>query len=252
MSKTSPSGRRRRSARTGPDRPRRALGRSVEVSPSPTGDTSAWTAARTRRTSVPAAGCRWTNASVTHPREVSRVRPMAHVLVTGGVRSGKSRYAESLLSVERSGQLPHPRLPRRPDHGRRVGRPRRRAPAAPSGVVADGGDARPRRRRRRRARPGAHRLPRHLAHPAVRLLAGVGRRGRPSGRSGSSEKCPPLSVLYKSTRRRGRRHQRGRLGAGVGVSLRTAVRRHLGRVNQQVAAACDQVVLMVAGRPLSL
>ena len=27
---------------------------------------------------------------------------------------------------------------------------------------------------------------------------------------------------------------------------------NLGRLNQQVAAACDQVFLMVAGRPLSL
>ncbi len=177
---------------------------------------------------------------------------MARILVTGGVRSGKSTYAEMLLPAEASVTYLTPGYPADPGHdpewaARVSAHQRRRARAwrtvetldlaggirAADGPVLvdclgtwvtrliDSWDA--------WDRPGPDWLPRFEVEAAA-LAAAVG------GCAGdlvvvTNEVGWGLVSEYPS----------GRLFADL-----------LGRTNQQIAAACDTVVLMVAGRPLTL
>jgi adenosylcobinamide kinase/adenosylcobinamide-phosphate guanylyltransferase len=177
---------------------------------------------------------------------------MAHVLVTGGVRSGKSRYAESLLSVDD----PVSYL----------------TPGYPADPVADAEWA---------ARVAAHQLRRPASWRTVETLALAEAVGDASGPvlidclgtwltrlfdswhawgAEESEWSPLLKTEASSLVSAIKGHEddvvvvTNEVGWGV-VSEHRSGRMfadNLGRLNQQVAAACDQVFLMVAGRPLSL
>lgn len=177
---------------------------------------------------------------------------MAHVLVTGGVRSGKSGYAESLLSPDDPVTYVTPGYPADPardaEWAARVAAHRLRRPgawrtvetldlaaavvAAPGAVLVDclgtwltrlldewqAWDA---------EEPAWAGL---LEQQVDALVAAV------SGHAGdvvvvTNEVGWGLVSEYRS----------GRLFAD-----------HLGRVNQRVGRACDQVVLMVAGRQMVL
>lgn len=177
---------------------------------------------------------------------------MARTLVTGGVRSGKSRYAETLLSPTAPVTYLSPGYPADPTHDpewaeRVVAHRTRRAPAwrtvetlaLTDGIrgaegpvlvdclgtwvtrLLDSWDA--------WDQPHAPWLPRFEAEVEA-LAAAV------SGKAGdlvivTNEVGWGLVSEYRSGR--------------IFVDL-------LGRTNAKVAAACDTVVLMVAGRPLVL
>lgn len=177
---------------------------------------------------------------------------MAHVLVTGGVRSGKSRYAESLLARDAAVTYLTPGYPadatRDAEWAARVAAHRLRRPptwrtvetldlavslAAAEGPVLvdclgtwltrllDRWDAWD-------ADPGA--WAGRLDAEVAALAASVGAH-------------PHDAVLVTNEVGWGvvSEHRSGRLFAD-----------HLGRVNQAIGVSCDQVVLMVAGRPLVL
>ncbi len=177
---------------------------------------------------------------------------MAHVLVTGGVRSGKSRYAESLLSVDD----PVSYL----------------TPGYPADPVADTEWA---------ARVSAHQLRRPAAWRTVETLALAEAVAEAPGpvmidclgtwitRLFDSWQAWDAAEPEWSERLAGessalvgaiQSHRSdvvvvtNEVGWGVVSEYRSArmFADNLGRLNQQVAAACDQVFLMVAGRPLSL
>ena len=101
------------------------------------------------------------------------------ILVTGGVRSGKSTHAEALLGDEPAtyvapGPTPTPRpTPTGPPGSQPTW------PAAPP--LVDPRDPRPRRPPSARPTPGPRRLPRHLAHRPHRRRRrlGAGQRHRP-------------------------------------------------------------------------
>jgi len=177
---------------------------------------------------------------------------MAHILVTGGVRSGKSRYAESLLSADE----PVSYL----------------TPGYPADPAVDAEWA---------ARVAAHRLRRPASWLTVETLALAEAVRGAEGPVLIDCLGTWLTRLFDSWRAWDAEvaEWSGLLEAEAS-SLVTAIKEHegdvvvvtnevgwgvvseyrsgrlfadnLGRVNQQVAAACDEVFLMVAGRPLSL
>lgn len=177
---------------------------------------------------------------------------MAHVLVTGGVRSGKSRYAESLLSPAAAVSYLTPGYPADqgadPEWAARVAAHRLRRPVAwstvetldlPGALRAAGGPV----------------LIDCLGTWLTRLLdsweAWDSEEPEWSARltaetsalvAAVSEHPDELVVVTNE------------VGWGLVSEYRSGrlFADHLGRINQQVAAGCDQVVLMVAGRPLSL
>ncbi len=177
---------------------------------------------------------------------------MAHVLVTGGVRSGKSRYAESLLSVDD----PVSYL----------------TPGYPADPIADAEWA---------ARVAAHQLRRPASWLTVETLALAEAVGDAPGPvlidclgtwltrlfdhwhawdAEDAEWSQLLESEVTSLVSAIKRHSgdvvvvTNEVGWGVVSEYRSGrlFADNLGRLNQQVAAACDQVFLMVAGRPLSL
>lgn len=177
---------------------------------------------------------------------------MAHVLVTGGVRSGKSRYAESLLSFDD----PVSYL----------------TPGYPADPVADAEWA---------ARVAAHQLRRPATWRTVETLALAEAIADAPGPvlidclgtwltrlldswqawdAESPDWSHRLAQESSSLVTAMREHAddvvivTNEVGWGVVSEYRSGrlFADHLGRLNQQVAAACDQVYLMVAGRPLSL
>ncbi len=177
---------------------------------------------------------------------------MAHVLVTGGVRSGKSRYAESLLSVDD----PVSYL----------------TPGYPADPVADAEWA---------ARVAAHQLRRPSTWRTVETLALAEAIADAPGPvlidclgtwltrlldswqawdAESPDWSHRLAEESSSLVAAMREHAgdvvivTNEVGWGVVSEYRSGrlFADNLGRLNQHVAAACDQVYLMVAGRPLSL
>jgi adenosylcobinamide kinase/adenosylcobinamide-phosphate guanylyltransferase len=177
---------------------------------------------------------------------------MAHVLVTGGVRSGKSRYAESLLSVDD----PVSYL----------------TPGYPADPTADAEWA---------ARVAAHQLRRPASWLTVETLALAEAVGDAPGPvlidclgtwltrlfdtwhawdAEDAEWSQLLESEVSSLVSAIKGHSSdvvvvtNEVGWGVVSEYRSGrlFADNLGRLNQQVAAACDQVFLMVAGRPLSL
>ncbi len=177
---------------------------------------------------------------------------MAHVLVTGGVRSGKSRYAESLLSVDEPVSYLTPGYPANP--------------------VADAEWA---------ARVAAHQLRRPASWLTVETLALAEAVGDAPGpvlidclgtwltrlfdtwHAWDAEDAEWSQLLESDVSAlvsaiNGHKGDvvvvTNEVGWGVVSEYRSGrmFADNLGRLNQQVAAACDQVFLMVAGRPLSL
>jgi len=177
---------------------------------------------------------------------------MAHVLVTGGVRSGKSRYAESLLSVE-----------------------------DPVSYLTPGYPADPATDAEWAARVAAHQLRRPASWRTVETIALADAVAAASGpvlidclgtwltrlfdswRAWESEEpewsqrlAVEASSLVKAIKEQSCDVVivTNEVGWGVVSEYRSGrmFADNLGRINQQVAAACDQVVLMVAGRPLPL
>ena len=177
---------------------------------------------------------------------------MAHVLVTGGVRSGKSRYAESLLSFDDPVSYLTPGYPANP--------------------VADAEWA---------ARVAAHQLRRPATWRTVETLALADAIADAPGPvlidclgtwltrlldswqawdAESPDWSHRLAEESSSLVAAMREHAgdivivTNEVGWGVVSEYRSGrlFADNLGRLNQQVAAACDQVYLMVAGRPLSI
>lgn len=177
---------------------------------------------------------------------------MAHVLVTGGVRSGKSRYAESLLSVE-----------------------------DPVSYLTPGYPADPATDAEWAARVAAHQLRRPASWRTVETLALAEAVADASGPvlidclgtwitrlfdswqawdAEEPEWAQRLATEASSLVSAIKDHSgdvivvTNEVGWGVVSEYRSGrmFADNLGRLNQQVGAACDRVVLMVAGRPLEL
>jgi adenosylcobinamide kinase/adenosylcobinamide-phosphate guanylyltransferase len=177
---------------------------------------------------------------------------MAHVLVTGGVRSGKSRYAESLLS-----------------------------PEEPVSYLTPGYPADPATDAEWAARVAAHRLRRPVAWRTVETLelAEAVRAARgpvlidclgtwvtrlfDSWQAWDAEEPdwgPRLEYEVSALVSAITQHPgdvivvTNEVGWGLVSEYRSGrmFADHLGRVNQRVAGTCDQVVLMISGRPLTL
>lgn len=177
---------------------------------------------------------------------------MAHVLVTGGVRSGKSRYAEALLS-----------------------------PDDPVTYVAPGYPADPAGDPEWAARVAAHRLRRPVAWRTVETLAIAEAVAAAPGPvlidclgtwltrlldswkawdADESEWAQRLAVEVAALAEAVRSHPgevvvvTNEVGWGLVSEYRAGrlFADHLGRINQQLGQACDRVVLMVSGRPLEL
>lgn len=176
---------------------------------------------------------------------------MAHVLVTGGVRSGKSRYAESRLPADAPVTYLTP------------------------GYPADGSDAEWTRRVR------AHQAERPSAWQTVESLDLAAELGRATGpvlidclgtwlarlldswdawEADESDWADRLAAATAVLAAAISSHPHdvvvvsNEVGWGLVSEHRSGrlFADHLGRVNQAVAAACDEVFLLVAGRPLSL
>ncbi len=175
---------------------------------------------------------------------------MVHVLITGGVRSGKSRYAESLLAAD-----------------------------APVSYLTPGYPADPTRDAEWAARVAAHQLRRPPAWRTVETLDLAGAINAADGpvlvdclgtwltrlldawQGWEDEESAWAARLVQETAALAdavRSHPAdvmvvtNEVGWGLVSEYRAGrlFADHLGRVNQTVAAACDQIVLMVAGRPL--
>jgi len=177
---------------------------------------------------------------------------MVHVLVTGGVRSGKSRHAESLLAAD-----------------------------DPVTYLTPGYPADPARDAEWAARVAAHRLRRPPAWQTVETLDLAGAITDADGpvlvdclgtwltrlldtwRAWDDEEATWAPRLAEATVAladavRAHPHDVVIVTNEVGWGLVSEYRSgrlfadNLGRVNQAVASACDQLVLMVAGRPVVL
>ncbi|MFT4108241.1 bifunctional adenosylcobinamide kinase/adenosylcobinamide-phosphate guanylyltransferase [Propionicimonas sp.] len=177
---------------------------------------------------------------------------MAHVLVTGGVRSGKSRYAESLMDAQ-----------------------------APVSYLTPGYPADPARDAEWAARVAAHRLRRPGAWRTVETLALASELAAAGGPvlidclgtwltrlldswqawdADEADWLPKLSAQTGALAEAVRAHPHdvvvvtNEVGWGLVSEYRAGrvFADNLGRINQAIGAACDQVVLLVAGRPLTL
>lgn len=177
---------------------------------------------------------------------------MAHVLVTGGVRSGKSRYAESLLPSDAPVSYLTPGYPADPD--------------------ADAEWA---------ARVATHQLRRPPAWRTVETLDLAGEVSSAPGpvlidclgtwltrlfdswdawEDEQSNWSKPASAASRALADAVENHPHdvvvvtNEVGWGLVSEYRSGrlFADNLGRINQTVGAACDQVVLLVAGRPLVL
>lgn len=175
---------------------------------------------------------------------------MTRVLVTGGVRSGKSRYAESLLPAEAAATYLTPGYPadRDAEWAARIAAHRLRRPPAWTTVesldlaealaetstpvlidclgtwltrLIDSWEA---------WEDGEASITAKLEPEIVRLVAAV-----------AAHPADLVIVTNEVGWGLVSEHRSGRVFAD-----------HLGRLNQRVASACDQVVLLVAGRPLTL
>lgn len=176
---------------------------------------------------------------------------MAHVLVTGGVRSGKSRYAESLLADADVTYLT-PGYPADadadPEWAARVAAHQQRRPAgwrtvetidvagelaaAPGPVLVDClGTWLTRQLDARGAWEAADAAWSAALEAEAELLA----------RAVAAHPWEVVIVTNEVGWGVVSEHRSGRVFAD-----------QLGRLNQRVAAACDRVVLIVAGRPLEL
>lgn len=172
------------------------------------------------------------------------------VLVTGGVRSGKSRYAESLLPSEGVTYLTpgYPADENDAEWSARVAAHRLRRPASwrtvetiaiASAIAEASGPV----------------LVDCLGTWLTRLLDSWGAWDDPDAAI-AVRLQPELSALVSAVA--GYPGELVLVTNEVGWGVVPAHRSgrifadHLGRVNQQVAAVCERVVLMVAGRPLSL
>ena len=174
------------------------------------------------------------------------------ILVTGGIRSGKSRYAESLLADEAAvtyiapGPRPDPVVDA--DWARRIAGHRARRPASWTTLETDD-------------LPAALRA----GHPAVLidslgtwLTAAIDRMGTwdeplPTWQEDFDARLAALVAAWRA-------------GEGLAVAVTEEVgwglvAEHrsgriftdlLGAVNQEIAAVSDQVTLVVAGRPVHL
>jgi adenosylcobinamide kinase / adenosylcobinamide-phosphate guanylyltransferase len=175
---------------------------------------------------------------------------MTRVLVTGGVRSGKSRYAESLLPAAAAAVYLSPGYPA--DHdaewAARIAAHRLRRPPAWTTVESlDLAGA--------LAQTSNPVLIDCLGTWLTRLVdsweawddteASIAAKLEPEFARLVAAVADHPADLVIVTNEVGwglvSEHRAGRIFAD-----------HLGRLNQRVAAACDQVVLLVAGRPLSL
>lgn len=177
---------------------------------------------------------------------------MVHVLVTGGVRSGKSRHAEALLAADAPVTYLAPGYPSDPAHdaewAARVAAHRLRRPSAWHTVeTLDLAEA--------LADADGPVLVDCLGTWLTRLLD--------SWRAWDDEEATWASRLEAETAAfadavRAHPHDVVVVTNEVGWGLVSEYRAgrlfadHLGRMNQTVASACDRVVLMVAGRPLEL
>ncbi|PKQ23479.1 MAG: bifunctional adenosylcobinamide kinase/adenosylcobinamide-phosphate guanylyltransferase [Actinobacteria bacterium HGW-Actinobacteria-5] len=177
---------------------------------------------------------------------------MVHVLVTGGVRSGKSRHAESLLATSAPVSYLTPGYPADPAHdaewAARVAAHRlRRPPAWRTVETLDLATA--------VAGADGPVLIDCLGTWLTRLLdawqgwddeeiAWAPRLAGETAALADAVRSHPADVVVVTNE----------VGWGLVSEYRAGrlFADHLGRVNQAVAAACDQVVLMVAGRPVVL
>lgn len=177
---------------------------------------------------------------------------MAHVLVTGGVRSGKSRYAETLLPTD-----------------------------AEVSYVTAGYPADPAKDAEWAARVAAHRLRRPPSWRTVETLdlaAAVREADGPvlidclgtwltrlmdswnAWDADAPDWAPHLETEVSDLVSTLSAHApdavvvTNEVGWGLVSEYRSGrlFADHLGRINQRVGETCDQVVLMVAGRPLTL
>ena len=177
---------------------------------------------------------------------------MAHVLVTGGVRSGKSRYAESLLSVDDPVSYLTPGYPADPaadaEWAARVAAHQLRRPASWLTVeTLDLADA-------VRGAEGPVLID-CLGTWLTRLFDSWHAWDAEEGEWSGLLKTEASALVSAITAHGGDVVVvTNEVGWGVVSEYRSGrmFADNLGRLNQQVAAACDQVFLMVAGRPLSL
>lgn len=177
---------------------------------------------------------------------------MVHVLVTGGVRSGKSRHAESLLSAEAPVSYLTPGYPADPAHdaewaARVAAHQLRRPPAWRTVETLDLAAA--------LADADGPVLIDCLGTWLTRLLDGwqawdhdeaawVPRLAEATAALAAAVRAHPADVVVVTNE----------VGWGLVSEYRAGrlFADHLGRVNQAVAAVSDQIILMVAGRPLTL
>ena len=174
------------------------------------------------------------------------------ILVTGGVRSGKSTHAEGLIGDEpatyvAAGAVPDAEAD--PDWTARIAAHRARRPAAWTTLETHG----PRLGRARGRAPGARRLPRHAGSPPIVDEAGAWEHdadrvhdlvlARTDEVTEALRGCDQDVVLVTNE-----------VGLGVVPEHRSGrlFRDLLGTLNQRVAASCDEVHLVVAGRVLRL
>jgi adenosylcobinamide kinase/adenosylcobinamide-phosphate guanylyltransferase len=172
------------------------------------------------------------------------------VLVTGGVRSGKSRHAESLLPADGVTYITpgYPADGNDPEWSARVAAHRLRRPASwrtvetvdiASAISDASGPA----------------LVDCLGTWLTRLLDSWDAWEDPDAAI-AVRLQPEIAALVAAVQAHSAELVLVTNEVGWGVVPEHRAGRvfadHLGRINQQVAVACDSVVLMVAGRPLSL
>ena len=169
-------------------------------------------------------------------------------LVLGGVRAGKSRYAQTLAQAGQRVLVVATAEAGDEEMAARIQAHRAERPAAWD-TLEEPIDV---------ATALAPRLP-SLRHRAARLPHPLGQqsaartRRRRAGRSRHLRRRPPPARTLRRWRRLlDRRQQRGGPRRHPANELARSYADELGRVNQIFAAAADDVILMVAGVPVSI